>query len=619
MSDNPTEMFPTILVVDDDKNVIEAINRNLKLLEIPDEQVLTALSKEEALKYFEHFEKLKDMRHRIHLLFSDVRMPREETGIAFLEQVREMEPHPYTVAISGYRDTENLQRITDDFLEKPEGVLNLEEYKRILADCEAYWATVESVGERTAEKITPQIPPIGHRCVTTGPPAPEALLEEVEEPESEPDQQQIRRYSTMPPPPLDRDRDEESDWIISPFPPLKKFDTHNPLKIQGESLPLALFDLDGTLVRTSTRDVILLSGFVRHLYETNPDFGNKDLWKELMERFEDWLAIELGTKKTDLHGFYEDQIQTTSKIFGLSLAGAEVDKVKRMAREWIEKRLSAEKSPFYDYTRPIIEHTAERGIYPTIVTGTPDFLVQPLADDLGIPFYFGMEFETERRKIGKNGEEFKEFFTGDVRYITGGKEAKKKVCDKLLAKGHVIIFGMGNSDADEPLLKASLASRESHDFYGSSILVNPGKSDSRHFRRYCYSEALSDQITIVRKESEAVVNTFRHKLSDVLANRRNVKKVRDVLLGMEQNTEGDTRKFTLDEVVQRLRDFYGYEAVYNALKVDLRKIHSDYLIHALSEAGVSDETLTEVGEALNHLQETGKPLEKDDEDEEEDI
>jgi len=398
------------------------------------------------------YRNIKESRTRIHLVISDVYMPAEDDGISFLRSIRtRITPQPFTAVMSGYPDSEKLRGISDKFLSKPEDI-TIEKFKEVLDECIRHWESIEA--ENMEESVLTD-----HAGGTK------------------------KRLPSIPPSPMG---DKGNTEIKSPFPPLRKFDTHNPLKIPDESLPLALFDLDGTLTRGSTTDVILLAGFVRHLWETQ----DKNLWGPLKDRFDDWMGVNLGEitiedfyrkwkpehdkQEADTYGFYEDQIEMTSKIFGRCLREMEVEEIKRLAKDWVTEQMSSEKSLFYDYTKPIIDHTSKMGIYSVIITGAPDFLVKPIADQLGVPFYFGMEFETKNKNEEQESESSKELFTGAVRYITGKKDSKKKICDKLDEQNKPRLIGMGNSDADEPILDAT----------ETSILVNPGSKDSRFFNQY---------------------------------------------------------------------------------------------------------------------------------------
>jgi phosphoserine phosphatase/DNA-binding NarL/FixJ family response regulator len=588
MSDSENREFnPRVLIVDDEESLLNSLNRILSRLGIDEKNILKAKNAGEAIEILEG---IIERRERIEMVISDMRMPGEQNGVDVVKKAKEIDPPPFVAVISGTGEEPEAKGFSDIFVGKP---YNTDDIKNILAQCRRYWESLEA---GSADK-----------SAFTGAAAPAPA------PATDTPQRTVGRSPSIPPPLKNKDDAKE---ILSPFPPLKKFDTHNPLKIKGENLPLALFDLDGTLTRGSTRDIIMLHGFVRRLYKTH----DENLWKPLMDRFDDWLQVEIGMmsmeeyyekwdprkkkEEIDPYEFYEEQIEKTSKIFGYNLKEIPVKKIKEEAEKYIKEILLGEKSPFHDYAKTIIRDTDDRGIYSTIISGSPDFLVEIIARNIGAHFYFGMEFDMEKRKNGENEDEAEEFFTGGVRYITGKKEAKKRVTDKLSEEGHIILFGMGNRDADEPLAKASM----------SSMLVNLDKRDDKHFRRYCYTETRNNKITICDVATQAVIDTYRDRISGVMRKKGNIVKFRDLLLKMKPDTEGEKRNFNLEEVLEMLNKFYGYTAVYDTLKLDLQKTHPDYLANALHEIGIPEEIIAEVDEAIRFYQETGRPW-KDDDDE----
>ncbi len=84
----------TILIVDDEPNILEALKRIFQ----KDYDLLTALSAKEGL---EHFTKHKE----IALIICDQRMP-EMTGVEMLEKSRFLCPHAVRILLTGYSDIE---------------------------------------------------------------------------------------------------------------------------------------------------------------------------------------------------------------------------------------------------------------------------------------------------------------------------------------------------------------------------------------------------------------------------------------------------------------------------------------------------------------------------------
>ncbi len=93
---------PTILTVDDDPAVSQAITRDLRQRYGAEYQIVRATSAADALTVLHEYA-LRD--RRVALIASDQRMP-EMTGIEFLEQAREHAPDAKLVLLTAYADTD---------------------------------------------------------------------------------------------------------------------------------------------------------------------------------------------------------------------------------------------------------------------------------------------------------------------------------------------------------------------------------------------------------------------------------------------------------------------------------------------------------------------------------
>lgn len=88
----PKRFDHTVLVVDDDEDILKALRRLLANLEV---DVYTAGSGQEALNLLKN--------HPVSLIISDQRMP-NMTGVEFLQQSREISPDSIRVLLTGYAD-----------------------------------------------------------------------------------------------------------------------------------------------------------------------------------------------------------------------------------------------------------------------------------------------------------------------------------------------------------------------------------------------------------------------------------------------------------------------------------------------------------------------------------
>ncbi|MCL5042561.1 MAG: EAL domain-containing protein [Gammaproteobacteria bacterium] len=92
------EQQPTLLLLDDEENILRALSR---LLRRDGYRILTASSANEAFDLL--------AQHQVQVIISDQRMP-EMTGTEFLSRVKEIYPDTIRMVLSGYTD---LKSVTD--------------------------------------------------------------------------------------------------------------------------------------------------------------------------------------------------------------------------------------------------------------------------------------------------------------------------------------------------------------------------------------------------------------------------------------------------------------------------------------------------------------------------
>jgi response regulator RpfG family c-di-GMP phosphodiesterase len=92
-----------LLVVDDERGIVESLTESFRSTM----HVYAATSGEEALRLF----KEKD----IHIVVSDQRMP-EMTGVDLLARIKEIDPVPVRILITGYSDIQVVIRAVNDGL-----------------------------------------------------------------------------------------------------------------------------------------------------------------------------------------------------------------------------------------------------------------------------------------------------------------------------------------------------------------------------------------------------------------------------------------------------------------------------------------------------------------------
>src|SRR5512142_3094994 len=93
---------PVILAIDDDRSVLNAVDRDLRQKYGRDYRILKADSGASAL---ESVKTLQQRGETVALFVVDQRMP-EMTGVQFLEQARTLFPEAKKVLLTAYADTE---------------------------------------------------------------------------------------------------------------------------------------------------------------------------------------------------------------------------------------------------------------------------------------------------------------------------------------------------------------------------------------------------------------------------------------------------------------------------------------------------------------------------------
>lgn len=121
---NNEEFKPTLLLVDDEENILKAIRRALRSINV---NVLMASSGKQGLEFLS--------QQSVNLIISDMRMP-EMTGAEFLSQAAQLYPDIPRILMTGYSDMEStVQAINEgrisNYLPKP---WNDDALKSIVAD-----------------------------------------------------------------------------------------------------------------------------------------------------------------------------------------------------------------------------------------------------------------------------------------------------------------------------------------------------------------------------------------------------------------------------------------------------------------------------------------------------
>ncbi|MGE5541163.1 MAG: HAD family hydrolase [Bacillota bacterium] len=213
-----------------------------------------------------------------------------------------------------------------------------------------------------------------------------------------------------------------------------------------KSKPVAVFDIDGTLFRSS-----LLIELVEELVRRGifpPEARNT-----YKDAHEDWLNRK---------GEYGPFIQKVVLAFGKYAKGAPYGEVADIAGEIIE----AKRDRVYRYTRDLITDLKKDGHYLLAVSHSPKFIVDGFAYELGFDKSYGTFYDT-----GASNR-----FTGEIidEHLIMNKAAiLKRAVEKegLTLEGSV---GVGDTESDISMLT----------MVETAIAFNPNRLLYRHAKKH---------------------------------------------------------------------------------------------------------------------------------------
>ncbi|MFZ1987488.1 MAG: HAD-IB family hydrolase [Minisyncoccia bacterium] len=212
-----------------------------------------------------------------------------------------------------------------------------------------------------------------------------------------------------------------------------------------EKRPVAVFDIDGTLFRSS-----LLLELVERLIE-------KGIFPlSAREAFEDerlrWL---------DRKGDYQTYVKKVVDMFGSQIKGIPYGDVADAAGEIIEEK----KDRVYRYTRDLVADLKKKGYFLLAVSHSPKFIVDGFGYEAGFDKVYGYFYTT-----GASNQ-----FTGEVEdeEIISNKAA---VLQRAIRKEGFTLegsVGVGDTESDIPMLEA----------VETAIAFNPNQKLYTHAKR----------------------------------------------------------------------------------------------------------------------------------------
>ncbi len=212
-----------------------------------------------------------------------------------------------------------------------------------------------------------------------------------------------------------------------------------------EGQPVAVFDIDGTIFRSS-----LLIELVEALVE-------KEIFPiEALQAYthvkEEWL---------NRNGEYEAYIKKVVEVFRKYVKGQPYGEVADVAGEIIELK----KNRVYRYTRDLVKELKGKGCYLLGISHSPKFIVDGLGYEMGFDKTYGTFYET-----GASSR-----FTGEVEdeHLIMNKSA---ILKRAIEKEHLSLtgsYGVGDTESDISML----------DLVETAIAFNPNRELYRHAKK----------------------------------------------------------------------------------------------------------------------------------------
>ena len=216
-------------------------------------------------------------------------------------------------------------------------------------------------------------------------------------------------------------------------------------ELKADAQPVAVFDIDGTVFRSSLLIELVEALILKGIYEP----GVQNVYAEAQEQ---WL---------NRNGEYGDYIKKVVEAFAGNAKGKEYGEMADVAGEVIE----AKKGRTYRYTRDLIQELKTNGYYILGISHSPKFIVDGFGYELGFDKTYGTFYET-----GASGR-----FTGvieDEHLIMNKSAVLKRAVEK---QGLTLLgsYGVGDTESDISML----------DLVETPIAFNPNRTLYRHAKQ----------------------------------------------------------------------------------------------------------------------------------------
>jgi HAD superfamily hydrolase (TIGR01490 family) len=196
-------------------------------------------------------------------------------------------------------------------------------------------------------------------------------------------------------------------------------------KTNNSKRPLAIFDIDGTIFRSSLL-IEFVHAAIRH------GLFKPAVARSYQRKERDWL---------DRQGSYEDYVASVVGAFVRNLKGVARRDFLRISREVTARH----RNRVYRFTRDLVKNLKRRGYYLVAISHSPREIVDQFAKGLGFDKVYGIVYELDGRRQ----------FSGQIRYrefILDKAKVVRRVLDKEPATLRRSV-GVGDTESDIPFLK----------------------------------------------------------------------------------------------------------------------------------------------------------------------
>lgn len=229
----------------------------------------------------------------------------------------------------------------------------------------------------------------------------------------------------------------------------------------------AFFDIDGTLYRGS----LMIEHFKKLIkYEVVDPMS----WHfNVKKTYDEWK------KRT---GEFDDYIDTLAEIYISSLKGQNKERMDFI----VDQVISLKGEQVYSYVRDRITYHKAEGHKVFFISGSPDFLVQKMAEKYGVTEFIGTSYLADQDGC----------FTGEIKPMWDS-ENKNRAIESLIQKYNIdlnLSFAYGDTNGDLSMLKK----------IGNPIAVNPNYELLSHLK----SDPVLCNKTLVVVERKDVIYTL---------------------------------------------------------------------------------------------------------------